>query len=90
MLSTETKPALMNKSLPAMKLSELVTTATPRHLLFFASLRQLSSSREPKPFPLVLAVDHQAMDDKVTLRLHGSPRMIAKGVLDHPNITEFP
>src|SRR5271157_321120 len=29
------------------------------------------------------------MDDKVTLRLDGSPRMTARGILDHPDITEF-
>jgi hypothetical protein len=31
--------------------------------------------------------DHQAMDEKVTLRLDGSPRMTAGGILDHPDIT---
>jgi len=40
-------------------------------------------------FPFVLAIDHQAMDDKVTLRLDGSPRMTARGILDHPDIAEF-
>jgi hypothetical protein len=30
----------------------------------------------------------QAMDDKVTRRLHRPPRLIAEGVFDHPNITE--
>jgi hypothetical protein len=37
-----------------------------------------------------MAVDHQAMDDKVALRLHRSPGMIARGVFDHPNITKSP
>jgi len=37
----------------------------------------------------VLAVDPQAMDDQVTLRLDRSPRLMAEGVLDHPNITAF-
>jgi hypothetical protein len=38
---------------------------------------------------LPFVVEEVEMDDKVALRLDRSPRMTARGILDHPGITEF-